>query len=443
MTSRSILRYVLSLSTAIMLMASTYAMAQAGTLDTTFANKGIFLAPTGKTLVNSVAIQSDGKILVAGTGLVGNPPAFADMLFRLNTDGTLDTTFGSSGVANATGFGFFGLAIQSDGKIVTAGTESGGFQLARFQSNGTLDPSFGNGGLTPFIVVGGPDGGQGTPSSGSLALQSDGKILLVEGSGNPSLMVRYTTSGQLDSSFGTGGLVNLQYASPTQIAVQKNGKILVSSGASGILGFGNLSPGFPPAAQSGEVTRYNASGAVDTTFGAAGTAASVASASALVLQGDGKIVVAGAIISKVNAPLSASDIGFAIIRYNANGMLDKSFGTGGVAATDFGPSATDSGAFALAIQANGDIVAGGTAGISTAGVFSSPAFGLSRYTSAGVLDTTFGKSGIVITPIGSNNMPVTSVSALAIQSDGKIVAIGNNVFDLDFEDGYVVRYLSQ
>jgi uncharacterized delta-60 repeat protein len=437
MQPRSILQHLLRLNIAIVLFAATYAMAQAGKLDTTFANKGIFLAPTGKSLANAVAIQSDGKIVVAGTGIFGNPPAFGSMLFRLNTDGTLDTSFGSGGVVNVAGYGFFGLAIQSNGSIVTVGTELGSFQVVRVLSNGSLDPSFGSGGLTPLIVVGG--GAQGNPNSGSLALQSNGDIVVVEGSGNPSLMVRYTTSGQLDSTFGTGGLVNLQYPSPTQVALQSTGKILVASGVSGILGFGLLAP----TAQAGEITRYNSNGTVDTTFGAAGTAASVASASALVLQSDGKIVVAGASTSKLNAPLIASDVGFGIVRYGSNGALDRTFGKGGVATTDFGATAADSEAFALAIQSNGDIVAGGAAGITAAGAFTSPAFALSRYTSAGTLDTTFGTGGIVISPIGSESYPVTSVSALAIQSDGKIVATGTNKFDIDFENGYVARYLSQ
>jgi uncharacterized delta-60 repeat protein len=435
MQPRSIVQHFQLFTVAVLLLASTYASAQAGTLDVTFANKGIFTAPTSKSAVNAVAIQSDGKIVVAGLGVFNN--AFADMLFRLNTNGTLDTTFGSGGTANIAGFGFFGLAIQPNGDILTASQGQGTFQVARFKSNGNLDTSFGSGGLTAPIVV----GGQGVLTSGSLALQSDGKILVVEGSGNPSLMVRYTSTGQLDTSFGTGGLANLQYPSPTQVALQSNGKILVASGASGTLGF-SLDPLFAPAAQAGEITRYNSNGTIDTSFGAAGTAASVASASSLLLQSDGRIVVAGAITSKRNAPLTASDVGFGIVRYNPNGTLDRTFGTGGVAATDFGATATDSGAFALAIQSNGDLVAGGAAGITTASVFTS-AFGLSRYTSAGKLDTTFGTGGIVITQVNTETNPVSSVSALSIQSDGKIVVIGSSAFDFAFENGYVARYLSQ
>jgi uncharacterized delta-60 repeat protein len=379
MQPRSLLQYFLLCTIGVLLFGSTYAPGQAGTLDTTFASNGIFLAPTGKSLANAVAIQSDGKIVVAGTGIFGNPAAFGSMLFRLNTNGTLDTTFGSGGVANVAGYGFFGVAIQINGEIVAASQGQGNFQVARFESNGTLDTLFGSGGLTAPIAVGGPLGGQGTPNSGSLALQSDGKILVVEGSGNPSLMVRYTTGGQLDPSFGVRGMMNLGYPSPTQVAVQSNGAILVTSGASGILGFG-----LPvPAEQTGAISRYTLNGFPDRTFGAGGTAASVVSASALLLQSDGKIVVAGAINSKLNVPLTASDVGFGIVRYNSNGTVDATFGKGGVVSTDFGATATDSGAFALAIQSNDDIVAAGAAGIVKAGTFTS-AFGLSRYTSTGV-----------------------------------------------------------
>jgi uncharacterized delta-60 repeat protein len=435
MQPRSILQHLLRLNVAIVLLASTYVMAQAGQLDTTFATKGIFAAP-GERASNAVSIQSDGKIVVAGTGVFND--AYSDMLLRLNANGTLDTSFGSGGVVNVAGYGFFGLAIQSNGSIVTVGTELGSFQVVRVLSNGSLDPSFGSGGLTPLIVVGGGLGGQGTPDSGSLALQSNGDIVVVEGSGNPSLMVRYTTSGQLDSSFGTGGLVNLQYPSPTQVALQSTGKILVASGVSGILGFGLLAP----TAQAGEITRYNSNGTVDTTFGAAGTAASVASASALVLQSDGKIVVAGASTSKLNAPLTASDVGFGIVRYGSNGALDRTFGKGGVATTDFGATAPQTSAFALAIQSNGDIVAGGAAGITAGDTFTS-SFGLSRFTSTGTLDPTFGTGGIVITPIGGA-ICASTVSALAIQSNSNIVAAGTAEFRYGCEvDAYVARYLSQ
>jgi uncharacterized delta-60 repeat protein len=112
---------VLISTLAILLCGATQALAQAGSLDLTFANNGMFATTTDKSTGNAVAIQSDGKIVVVGTGLANQN--FADTLIRLNTDGTLDSSFGTGGVANLQtgGFGFFGLAIQPDGKIVAAG----------------------------------------------------------------------------------------------------------------------------------------------------------------------------------------------------------------------------------------------------------------------------------------------------------------------------------
>jgi uncharacterized delta-60 repeat protein len=375
---------------------------------------------------------------VAGVGVFNN--AFADMLFRLNTNGTLDTTFGSAGTVNISppggqDDGFFGLAIQSDGKIVAAAAGLSGFVVVRVESNGTLDTSFGSGGFTPSVSLGETNF---EPNSGSLALQAGGKILVVAGlgTGSPSLMARFTASGQLDSGFGTGGLVSLEYGDPTQVAAQSNGKILVTFGQSGGLVFAPL-----PTAATGAIARYNSTGTLDMTFGAAGTAASVASASALVLQSDGKIVVAGAITSKLNAAGSSNDVGFGIVRYKPNGALDSTFGTRGVAVTDFGATYPDSGAFALALQSSGDIVGVGTARALASGALSTARFGLARYTNAGQLDITFGTNGIVVTTIGSDH--VSFVNAVAIQSDGKIVVSGTSSFDFDFENGYTARYLSQ
>ena len=139
--------------------------------------------------------------------------------------------------------------------------------------------------------------------------------------------------------------------------MQANGKILVVSGEASRLVFQPQ-----PAAQTGALSRYNSNGSLDTTFGASGTSASVAAASALLLQSDGKIVVAGALTSKLKAPPAANDVGFGIVRYNPNGSIDTTFGTGGAAAAEFGVNAPLSAAFALAIQSNGDLVAAGAAG---------------------------------------------------------------------------------
>jgi uncharacterized delta-60 repeat protein len=256
-------------------------------------------------------------------------------------------------------------------------------------------------------------------------------------------MARFTSSGQLDTTFGSGGIVNLAntgpnlYTAPTQIAVTKTGKILVASGT--------LAP--TPQLEAGTISRYNSNGSLDTTFGAAGTAASVGSASALLLQSDGKIVVAGALTSKLNALPAANDVGFGIIRYTSSGAIDKTFGSGGVAIADFGANAPLSGAFALAIQSNDEIVAAGAAAQGAANLSFDSAFGLARFTSTGQLDSSFGSGGLVTTTIVSGSSNVFSdVIGLAIQSDGKIVASGNTEVDQGFGSGsgaYVGRYLAQ
>jgi uncharacterized delta-60 repeat protein len=437
MNTSKILQSILlaAFTAAVFVCSAPQAHAQAGQLDPTFGTGGIYATTTGKSTGTAIAIQSDGKIVVAGGGL--GSQTLADTLIRLNTNGTVDPSFGSAGVDNleppgATALGFAAAAIQSDGKIVALAETYNGLMVARVEPNGSLDSSFGTGGFTATVSL----AGFNNLFPGGLAIQSDGKIVVVAGGGNPSIMARFDTNGTLDSTFGTGGVANLVSPSPTQVAVQSNGKILVTSGVDGQM---VLAP--QPASQPGTIIRYNSNGTVDTTFGSAGIAASLPSASALLVQSDGKILVAGGATSKVNAPPAASDVGFGLVRYNPNGSLDRTFGTGGVAITDFGLSAPDSASFALALQSNGDIVAAGAAGVNASGTLISSSFGLSRYTSAGILDTTFGTGGEVITTIDSGQ--IAWITGLAIQSDGKIVAVATLRFNIDFSNAYVARYLSQ
>jgi uncharacterized delta-60 repeat protein len=435
---------------AILMFAANYAAAQAGSLDPSFGANGI--VATSLRATNAVALQSDGKIVLGGVGVFNN--GLSDTLIRLNTNGSLDTSFGTGGVANftpgntAAANGFFAMAIQPNGEIVAAEvttTEQGGYfnfvQVARVESNGSLDTSFGNGGFTTTTaIVFTPYDISGTRAL-ALALQSNGSILVASAYSN--LMARFTYNGQLDTTFGSGGLVNLADQgpntsfAPTQIVVQANGKILVASGG--------VTP--TPLVQAGTISLYNSNGSLDNALGSAGTAASVASASALLQQTDGKVVVAGSLTSKLNLPPASSAVGFGLVRYTSSGVIDKSFGKGGVAVADFGTNAPLSGAFAVAIQSNGELVAGGAAAQGPFNLsFNSP-FALARFTTSGALDTSFGSGGLVTTTLVSGSTNVYSyVNGLAIQSDGKIVAAGNTLVGQGFEAGtgaYVARYLAQ
>ncbi len=419
--------------------SSTLALGQAGRLDATFGTGGVFtthFTQTNATIANGAAIQSDGKIVVVGTTPGG------DALARLNVNGTLDSSFGSGGIVNID-FGAFGpvsgIVIQTDGKIVAAAVGFLGGSVGRFNSDGSVDSTFGNGGFAFSKSI---DAGVG--NSSALALQADGKIL-VTGFG---LMGRYTSGGQLDTTFGNGGIASLNGPVATAIGLQADGKILVTSG-SGAPTELILSP-YLPSPQAGAITRYDTNGRLDKTFGISGHAACVASAAAVGIQSDGKIVVAGAMNAKLMTELMGDGItvadnhsGFGMVRYNSDGSVDTSFGAGGGVVTGFGSLFPAGSAFALAIQSNGEIVVAGQAGNGNQ-VFVSSSFVLARYTSAGQLDATFGSNGTVTTAISQGS--VSFVSALVLQSDGKIVAAGNSGSPAGqyFVDNFAVaRYLAQ
>ena len=391
-----------------------------GDLDTSFGTGGkVVTSFLGQDdFVRSIAIQSDGKIVVAGETKNGTYDEFA--LARYNPDGTLDTSFGNSGgkmITNSNNNGDHArsVAIQSDGKIVLAGagdnTGNDDFALYRYNTDGSLDSSFGTGGKV-FTAV-----GSGNDFAYSVAIQTDGKIVVAGYSNQDFALVRYNTDGSLDTSFGTGGKVTTEVGSGTaraySVAIQTDGKIV----AAGYSTSGN---------QDFALVRYNTNGTLDSNFGTGGKVTTdIGSgdiAQSVAIQTDGKIVVAGYSDNGSNAD-------FALVRYNTDGTLDTNFGTGGKVITAIG-SSTDA-AYSVAIQSDGKIVA---AGFSDNG--SNADFALVRYNTDGTLDTTFDSDGKVITAIGSGTDEARSV---AIQSDGKIVAAGHSE-NGNYYDFALVRY---
>ncbi len=436
---------LIMLAAVLVLAASTFAAAQAGHLDSTFGTGGIFTTSFNQydtTIDSAAAIQSDGKIVLGGT--IPNGTSQIAALIRLNTNGTLDSSFGSGGIVTSTfgitdGAAVTAIVIQPNGQILAAAV--GDFvidsSVGRFNSDGTVDTSFGTGG---FAISRSLSSGAGALSL--MALQSDGKILVTGG----GLIGRYTSTGQLDSNFGSEGLAPLTSAFATAMTLQSDGKILITSGVGAPTTL-TTAP-FLPVPQAGSIARYNINGSLDTNFGIAGQAACVASAAAVAVQSNGKIVVAGTITSGLGFANNQS--GFGVVRYNVNGSIDTTFnpgggpGSGGGVITGFGNSFPASSAFALAIQSNGDIVVGGQAGIGNQ-YFSSSSFVLARYTGTGHLDTNFGSNGTVITTLTQGS--ISSVSVVLVQSDGKIVAAGNTGTPAQrgfFLNNFAVaRYLAQ
>jgi uncharacterized delta-60 repeat protein len=425
LSSISLLYTLFAVVFSLLITVGAHPVAAAeGDLDTTFDSDGKVTTAIGASgnEAYSVAIQSDGKIVAAGSSKNGSNYDFA--LARYNTDGTLDTNFGTGGkVITAIGSSTDvaeSVAIQSDGKIVAAGFSNNGsnndFALVRYNTNGTLDTTFDSDGKVTTAI------GSANDRAYSVAIQSDGKIVVAgysdNGSNDDFALVRYNTNGTLDTSFDSDGKVTTDIGSgdiAQSVAIQTDGKIVAA--------------GFSNNVSNVDFTlvRYNTNGTLDTTFDSDGKVTTAIGsgtdvAYSVALQSDGKIVVAG-------YSNNGSNFDFALVRYNTDGSLDTSFDSDGKVTTDIGGS--DDRAFSVAIQSDGKIV---VAGFSNN--VSNVDFTLVRYNTDGTLDTSFDSDGKVTTAIGSASDFARSV---AIQSDGKIVVAGysDNGSNADFA---LVRY---
>jgi uncharacterized delta-60 repeat protein len=393
----------------------TLLMAGAGSLDSTFGTNGI--VTTANTGANAAALQNDGKIVVAGSISTSQNPHQPGIM-RYNIDGTPDRNFGSGGrviVPATVEVGpAFAVAIQSDGKILAATPNNLRVGVFRFNANGTPDRTFGSNGVAtirPSVLD------EGSFLVGGIVVQSDGKILVAANDEGTAAQTfgRLLPNGQPDSTFGTNGVAPLVTGAQT-LALQPGGQILVLSFFGG----------------GGTAVRYTTNGSLDTTFSGVGQAPGFGSGSPgglAVINSTSKFIVTGSLIKSLTFKDSVS--GFLLVRYMSDGVIDSSFGRNGIAVTPF-PGNMSSSALSVAIQANGDIVAAGE----TATTASGPSdFALARYTANGTLDTTFGNGGFVSTPFGNS---IASVNTVLIQTDGKILALGNS------DNGTTLaRYLAQ
>ena len=400
------------------------ARATPGALDPSFGSGGkvtTAVAPTDSGAL-ALARQPDGKLVAAGYGSTGYNDDFA--LARYNADGSPDTSFGSGGkVVTAIGSSddaVSAIVLQPDGKLVAAGAGSNNsgpdFALARYNPDGSLDTSFnGTGKVTTAI-------GPGTDYAEALALQPDGKLVAAgwsfNGSDRDFALARYNPNGSLDTSFGTGGKVTTFIGSGNDtayaLALQPDGKLVVA---------GNNVQGSQSVVA---LARFNPNGSLDSSFGSGGKVAAAigayASAGAVALQPDGKLVVAG-------VGDTGSQRTFALARFNPNGSLDSSFGSGGKVTTAIG-STLDI-AEAIALQPDGKLVAAGSARTGSGDVFA-----LARYETNGSLDTGFGSGGKLTTAVASDG----EAYGLVLQPDGKPVAAGGS-WDGSKEQFTLVRYL--
>jgi len=200
----------------------------ASRLDRRFGTGGEVLADFGArsdSWARAVAVQRDGKIVAAGAmGPRGRGGSLA--LVRYARAGKLDPTFGRNGKVLTRDGQAGAVAIQADGKIVAAGYRGNGFALTRFTARGRLDRSFGSGGS---VVTGVRSGGDAYAFA--LAIPSDGKLVVAGPTGvQTSALVRYSSTGRLDSTFGKGGRVIARVVNPSAVVTQSDGKIVVVTG---------------------------------------------------------------------------------------------------------------------------------------------------------------------------------------------------------------------
>lgn len=394
----------------ILLLCTPFIYAQ-DILDITFNQTGIatYDFDLYSDVANAVAIQPDGKIIVAGRTSVEDSNHFC--LLRYNTDGSLDSTFGEAGVSNtifehrAT---IFAIEILDNNNIVVAGntwTDQNVFVVAQYLPNGNLDTSFGNNGTTLSTI------GYGGVAF-AMAIQNDGKIVV--GGTTQGIfgwedyafgLIRYTSTGEIDTTFGDEGRVVTDVIPGSglstideikSLAITDNGDIVAAGVAGGQLG----------------LAKYNSSGQLDTSFGNQGTIITLPNNTGLgqinkVLITPKTDILAGG--------FSTNDFSnFTLVQFTNDGILDPNFGDNGYVITSL--SNEQDYISDILLLANGDILAAGSI------KKNSQQFGIARYLKNGTLDTNYGTDGILYTPI--SDAEVSHISAIALHDNGNLVATG-------------------
>lgn len=376
-----------------------------------------------------VVVQSDDRILVLNNSIEN--PYSSLLILRYITDGILDPSFGTNGGALFAGtrdneIQGYGMTLQNDGKILVCGYLDHGvgkdILLLRFTSEGALDPSFGNGGIVNY-----EDGYFGDDVAYGVTEQKDGKILVVgesfTGSNQDLILLRYDSFGKLDTTFNHTGIAYYYYDFYSKdvgmdVAVQQDGKIVCAGGTT----MSNKSDVL--------LVRYNSDGSLDSGFGTGGAVIYTAQndnndiANRLVIQQDGKIVAAGAASIYNNYDIM-------VIRCNSNGSLDNTFSDDGVFLWTGNGDYFDY-AWGLALQSDNKILVCG----STNDGYEEDAI-IIRLTTNGNFDGSFSQDGFMIY-LGNDDDRLYDITT---QSTGKIVATGYSTLK-GYETMLIMRALN-
>ncbi len=398
-----------------------------GNLDTCFGSGGKVITDitngTANTTATAVAIQTDGKIVVASTW------SHVFYVLRYDSAGLLDPTFGNGGMVripfNKTSDGAAeALAIQSDGKIIVAGysTLKGntvGFAIARLAPNGSLDTSFGIGGKVLF-------GFQNNVSAvaRAITIQANGYVVVSGDSNEAFALVRLTPNGAFDPGFNGTGKVTVPQANihpsggALDVTIQR---VVVSGLVQEKLVAVGLRPALGNVSTDMAVMRFNPNGALDASFGIGGKVFTDFTgfsdqAKAVAIDPNNNIVVAGHTLTD-----STNGQMFALVRYTENGQLDASFGSGGKVTAGLLGYHNSLYGHGLAIQADGRIAVSGY--VETVD-FTYADFAVARFNSQGTPDTTFGVDGTGILLTDFYGGKDYAWGGLALQADGRIVVVG-------------------
>ena len=361
-----------------------------GDIDTNFDYTSLF-----NNSVDSIKVQPDGKILVAGrfTQFGGAPVSRG--IARLNADGTLDTSFNSGG--SGLTFAGYSIALQADGKIIVGGQfdsyngVSHGNGVVRLNPNGSLDTSFlmttGNG--SSDIVR-------------EVAVQSDGKILIggwfnsVNGTTSRGF-IRLNSNGTNDAAFISGGGMTTS-ATVQDIEIQSDGKIIIASSNATFNG-----------TTLNSISRLNSDGTIDTAF-LNNTSSLPGQVNSIEIDSTGKIVVAG----------DFTAFGNRVARLNPDGTLDNTFSVG------VGPNSQ---VYDVEIQSTGKIIIGGA----FTAVNGNPRSAYARLEADGSLDVSFDSAN---NPLISFTVP--PVIDMEIDDQDNLL-LGGNLFTSDYTKAFLIR----
>jgi len=427
-TRAALILVILFCAMALLSLLVAYAAVNDGDLDPTFDGDGrvVISFTVQADIAESIEVQDDGKILLVGRSQQDIAIFYDVAVARLNPDGSPDLSFGAGGMVT-TGVGStatgWDVVVQPDEKIVIAGTVNEGqpgaaFMVIRYLPNGSLDSAWATGGIGQYDI--GPQGELAT----SIVALNDGSFLVAggvdRGLGQADYaVIRLDEGGDLETGWGNNGVLTKTLGS-NGLAFDMELVDETHAVLAGFVDYGNATSDMamlhlnPQTAEL--ITTIGVSGVVTADVGQIDFAYDIE------VRPDGSVAAAGLTFPTVTEPPA-----MALSVHQADGSPDLTFnGTGHISAT---VGAYQSVANGLIWQADGKLIAGGTAFSSQTGP---GVFAMARFLPNGGLDNTFGAGGIVFTDFGAGT--TNELRDLARQADGKLLAGGGMALPSSFAD---------